>query len=332
VAFNAKIERTADGSKLLRLTSRQTLPLSSLDKVLRNGVQVQASSLPGGTILAVTWKLSTTDGAIVSSVGEVAPTAAPAPPAPSPTPTPSQSSIFEDTFSGAPGAPADPKKWVLRGDKCDGFTKRSCAKNANVFQDGAGNLVMRVKREPNGWLGGGPFSGAFLGTFQYGSGWPPKNIKSSWAPPYHIEMRALMPNSPGLWTAAWDMNIDRTVAQGRWEIDWAEQRMTLPTTAGCHQHYWVYSTDKNTWDGRLNVSNMAFNWHVYSADVLRDRVEYRVDGKLCGTGPGVSGRFGLLLDHIVGKPGTWGAAGAQPAANDPGPWDMKIDYVKVTAR
>jgi hypothetical protein len=76
---------------------------------------------------------------------------------------------------------------------------------------------------------------------------------------------------------------------------------------------------------------MARNWHTYSADVTPERVEYRVDGELCGIGPGVTGRFGLLLDNIVGAPGSWGSGGAQPAHDAPGPWDMKLDYVRVTA-
>jgi hypothetical protein len=155
-------------------------------------------------------------------------------------------------------------------------------------------------------------------------------VTASWSAPYRIEMRALMPRAPGLWAAAWDMSVDRTPSQGPWELDWAEQRTSHPTEAGCYQHRWVDGIDVAPWWGGLPVTDMGETWHVYSADVSADRVEYRVDGALCGVAPGVKGRFGLLLDLVVGAPGSWGAGGGQPSPDDPGPWDLKIDHVRVT--
>lgn len=57
-----------------------------------------------------------------------------------------------------------------------------------------------------------------------------------------------------------------------------------------------------------------------------------VDGAPIGTGfYGVSGSFGLLLNNGIGNSGSWGADGGQPASTDPGPWDLLVDYVHVTA-
>jgi hypothetical protein len=170
-----------------------------------------------------------------------------------------------------------------------------------------------------------------MGTFQYGMGWPPPNVKASWTVPFRIEVRALMPDSPGLWPIVWPMNVDRSRSQQIHELDVVEQRMTQPTVSGCHQHTWLNGVDIAAWDGHRTVSHTGRNWHTYSADVRADRVEYRVDGELCGVAPGVSGRFGVLVNNWVAKPGSWGSAGAQPAATDPGPWDLKLDHVRVTA-
>jgi hypothetical protein len=118
-----------------------------------------------------------------------------------------------------------------------------------------------------------------------------------------------------------------------YELDIAEERMTFPTQAGCHQHKWQNGggTDLAPWDGGITVSNMATNWHVYSADVTATKVSYYVDGALCGNAYGAPGSHGILLDNVLGAPGSWGGGGALPASGDPGPWDFLVDYVRVTA-
>jgi hypothetical protein len=327
VAFVTRVTRA--GALRVRVAPGLELPASGASLVRGDRVRVTLRLTRRGTIRAARVVAAGPRASIGTVPARGRPAASPTAPPEPPAPVPTGPVLFEDTFDGAAGAP-DPSKWVTRGERCDAFTAVSCPKDDNVFVDGAGNLVLRVAREPEGWLGG-RYSGAFVGTFQYGWGWPPKDVRASWAPPYHVEMRALMPNSPALWPVAWDMNVDRTQAQGISELDWAEQRMTHPEQATCHSHHWVDGKDTDVRDGALEVSHMGRNWHTYSADVFADRVEYRVDGRLCGTGPGVSGRFGLLLSSIVGAPDTWGADGASPDPADPGPWDFKVDHVRVTS-
>ncbi len=347
VTFTARVVRASATRPTIRLARRLTLPISAQARITHGHKRLTAGALAKGAAVRVTWSLSS-HGTIRSTRVDLAsaparPTAAGVPSGAAPAGVPADDApdqtgplgpvLFEDGFDGATGAPADPAKWVPRGDTCDGFVAQSCPRDANVFQDGNGSLVLRVQRESDGRLGSGPYSGAFLGTFAYGSGWPARNVKASWAVPYHIEMRALMPASAGLWPIAWDVNVDRSQGEGVRELDWSEQRMSYPTTAGCHQHNWIGGVDTQIWDGERAVSDMAHNWHTYSADVWPDRVEYRVDGRKCGLGPsGVTGRFGLLLNNVVSKPGTWSSGGLQPAATDPGPWDMKVDYVRVSAQ
>ena len=105
--------------------------------------------------------------------------------------------------------------------------------------------------------------------------------------------------------------------------------MTFPTSVGCHQHDWVNGHDMGVWNGGTGVTNMATNWHTYSARVFTDHVSYYVDSVLCGTGPGVSGAQGAILDNVLGQPGSWGSGGGAPAAGDPGPWSMLVDYLRV---
>lgn len=239
--------------------------------------------------------------------------------------------LFDDEFNGSTGAQPDASKWILHDEKCDPPTAYSCPKHSNVFQDGSGHLVLRTQRESSNYLSGGPYSGAWVSTFNYGYGWPPTSVKASFPVPFHIEMSALMPETPGGWPAFWPMNVDKTSAQGINELDVAEERMTNPTVAGCHQHYWVNGTDQKSWDGSLTVADMGQNSHVYSADVYSDHVDYQVDGQKCGTASGAGGKFGIVLDNAIGSPGSWGSGGGQPASSDPGPWDFLVDYIRVSA-
>lgn len=245
--------------------------------------------------------------------------------------TPAPTYLFQDEFNAAAGTPADTTKWTLRGEICDAPANYACPKNSNVFQDGAGNLVLRTKREASNWLSGGPYSGAWLSSFTYGSGWPASGVKASLQVPYKIEMRAIMPHTPGAWPSIWTINVDRPNTQNIYELDVAEERMTTPSSAGCHQHTWLSGADKAAWDGSINVSDMGLNWHTYSANVYTDRVEYKVDGLSCGTAYGVSGKHGIILNNLIAQPGSWGSGGGQPSSSDPGPWDFKIDYVRATA-
>jgi hypothetical protein len=229
------------------------------------------------------------------------------------------------------GDPADSTKWYMHDEKCDSPNSYACPKNSNVFQDGLGNLVIRTKRETTNWLAGGQYSGGWLSTFRYGYGWPPP-IKASWPTPYHIEMRAMYPNTPGAWGGGWNMSVDRTTSQQIHEVDWAEERTTQATRYDCHQHTWLSGSDTNPWNcAGVTISDMGKNWHTYSADVYDDHVVYKVDGIVSGTAGGAPGRHGLVLQMGIAPPGSWGSGGGQPASTDPGPWDMTVDYVRVTA-
>ena len=196
---------------------------------------------------------------------------------------------------------------------------------ANVFQNGKGQLVVRTARNGTGYTGG------FLSTFKYGSGWPPSNIKTQLPVPFRIEMRALMPNTAGAHSSLWMMNVDRSTSQDNYELDIAEERTTLDKVFGSHQHTWLGGKDQHPVDAQIPISSMRSNWHVYSGEVYADHVSTFCDGVHNATFYGVSGHFGIILSNGIAPAGTWGAAGGQPSSTDPGPWDMLVDYVHVYA-
>jgi len=255
-------------------------------------------------------------------------TAQPTVVAPSPATVPvalptSTSYLFDDEFNGAAGAAPDPAKWYV-SNSCSNFGETvSCPSRDNVFTDGNGNLVARISRAGTG------YRGSLLATVDYEAGAPyfPNNWKAEWQLPYRITFRALMPSTPGAWPALWARSDD-----GSQELDIAEQRMTFPTVAGCHQHQWSGGVDTHRFDGGATVSNMATNWHTYSADVTATSVVYTVDGQVCGVGYGepAGSWHNVIIDNLLGAPGSWGAGGGAPAATDRGPWNLLVDYVRVS--
>jgi len=252
--------------------------------------------------------------------------------------------LFQDDFTGTAGTPPNPQRWTSFDKDTSGYFQTDPVRSANAFQDGNGRLVMRVKREPAGFTGAfgttAYMSSSFIGTFGYGTGWPPQNVKfdaavpTSGTTPLHFEMRANMPDAAGLWAGFWPMSTNRnTSTDGVWELDVAEQPTNVPTEIGVHQHFYKGGKDVQPWNGSKQISSIRRNWHVYSADVTRTSVTYLVDGQLIGRAPGVAGRFGILLDNKVAPAGTWAAGGPNGASvsnTDPGPWDLKIDYIRVT--
>lgn len=238
--------------------------------------------------------------------------------APVTTTAPTPVYLFDDEFSGAAGARPDASKWWAT-PWCstateDGF---GCFNAANVFQNGSGQLVLRVS---NGTLGR-TYDFARLQTFREG-GWPPPQVLWSHAPPIRIEARAKFAPGLGLWEGVW---ADGTNAASPLELDLQEFRGAVPTIDTCHTHGPV--------SGGATIDtgqNLATAYHVYWANYLADHVVFGIDGLTCGSMPTPAQQEGIRLSAIVGLTGTWGGQGGPPAASLI-PADMLVDYVRVTS-
>lgn len=283
-------------------------------------VAALTAAFPGGQQPVPPVLATDTGRGLVGMLAALAPTSAPAP---SPSPTPGL--IFEDTFEGPAGSPPNPANWV----NLDGIDwgPASKAKAANAYLDGAGHLVLRVVREP--WLGKA-FSGAVVASYQYQTGWPPQNIKHSWPVPFRYECRVLFPDVDSAWVGpGWLQNVDRPNTQSIYELDCGETISTNRLIVGANQHTWLSGKDVAGADGAMPCSDNRLNWHTVAVEARADSCRYFVDGVLGQTHYGVSGRFGVMLHNAIGDKGFWAFTEPDPA--DPGPWEMLVDYVRVTA-
>jgi len=231
-------------------------------------------------------------------------------PIPAPTPT----HLFQDEFMG------DLAQWInLDGISWGGV---SPSKASNAYIDN-GNLVLRATRNADG-----SYSGAIVGTFQWGTGWPPKTLHS-WPVPFRYETRILYNSTPGTWqTGGWLSNVDVQGSAGT-EIDCGELRGTYPTVLGLNQHLWSGSTDTRPEGAHATIT--AGQWHTVAVEARTTGTTYFVDGVQVAAHSGVSGSFGVLLHNAIAPTSSWGSGGQNPAATDPGPWYTRIDYVRVTA-
>jgi hypothetical protein len=235
---------------------------------------------------------------------------------------------FEDTFDGPAGAAPDPAMWIDISGGCNIFG-RPCSP-ANSFLDGSGHLVQRITRA------GDTFVGAFIAGFSW-DGHPASTVMHYATTPFRVELRAKMPPTPGAWGGGWTNDPFAFPSGQNVELDFAEERMSLPTQYGAHKHVWTYQigwVDIAPLDCYLNgVPDLSADFHVYTAEVRESGVVFAMDGIVCGTAPGVPTGTpqSFLLDQVIGLPGSWGSGGQQPAPGDPGPWDALYDYIRVTA-
>jgi hypothetical protein len=235
--------------------------------------------------------------------------------------------LLDDEFNGSAGSPPDPASWVnVEGTD---LGVGSFSKAANATQDGAGSLDLKIDREA---YHGRAFAGSSIGTYQYQTGWPPNPVKVSFPVPFKYEVRFKLPNVAGAWISpGWLQNVDRPTSQNIYELDAGETRTTFPTFFGANQHTWLNGSDQQAANGGGSGTDGRTNWHVMTLEATSTACRYYLDGTLVATYYGVSGRFGVQLQSEIADAGSWGAGGAQPDPSDPGPWDLLIDYVRVSA-
>ena len=222
--------------------------------------------------------------------------------------------LFREDFAGPSGAAPNSAFWKPLA--CTGFIQGRDCTSDRARLDGAGSLYLEVT----------PYRGGFIGTFDYGTGWPPSGaVRASWSVPFTVTARMKMPTVQGVWSIVWLMNVDRTRAQGIWELDGAEPRSSLPTRGAAYHHFF---SESGHWQYGCSVEIGGVGaWHTYTLQVLYDRTVYKVDGMTCMTRNAVKGRFGLLLTSLAGPAGSW-FTNYGPALS--GTARTYIDYVEVS--
>jgi hypothetical protein len=263
------------------------------------------------------------------------PTAAPAPPQPTTTTTtttqPPANYLFHDEFNGTA---LDTTKWYVmhNNDNLLDVVSNCPPSPANVAVSG-GNLVIRVSRN------GGSYRGGVIATFDHND-WPqgqprgyyPSHIKADFPTPYRIEMRARMIPVAASYSALWLRSVRDG---GTDEVDVTENRGTHPTEIHSAQHYWVNGRDMNKQEAYGTApppSDIQKNFHIYTAEVTSRSTVYKVDGVTLLRAAGIAnGRHhGIEIQGQLGNAGSWIADGRQPSGGDPGPWNLLVDYVRVS--
>jgi beta-glucanase (GH16 family) len=225
--------------------------------------------------------------------------------------------LFSDEFNRASGQPGPATWW--RSNSCGtNPSLYSCWNLSNVYMDGVGRLVLRVRA---GTMGK-PYHGGRAQTL--GNNWPPTRILYSVSAPARVEARIKFAPGAGLWGGFWLTRADST--QNELEFDVQEFRGAFPTQVSCRTHGLV------EWEGMVDSGvDLSAGFHTYWVNYYRDHVVFGMDGLTCGqtTIPSAPALI-IRLSHDVGTPGSWAGSGGPPPASAI-PAYMHVDYVRVTA-
>ncbi|MCU1236104.1 MAG: glycoside hydrolase, family 16 [Candidatus Solibacter sp.] len=235
--------------------------------------------------------------------------------------------IWSDEFNGQAGALPDSTRWTYDlGGGGWGNSELETYTNStdNVFQDGAGNLVIRALKSGTSYTSARiKTQGRFAAT--YGK----------------VEARIRIPYGQGLWPAFWMLGAD--IGQVGWpscgEIDIMENIGKEPSTIHGTVHGPGYSGGSGI-GGPLTLAagkRFADDFHIYGIEWSSQSVAFFVDGtqyfevtpaKLpAGKTWVYQHPFFLILNVAVG--GTWPGS---PDATTVFPQQMLVDWVRVSQR
>jgi beta-glucanase (GH16 family) len=230
--------------------------------------------------------------------------------------------VWSDEFNGVAGMPST-TDWGFDACPCYNGEKQNYTVNStnNVRVDGAGNLVIEVKKESSG---GKQFSSARLIS------------KKAWT--YgRMEVRAKLPDGQFLWPAIW--MLPQTEKYGTWpnsgEIDimenWNRGWDQNAIFGTLHTQPFNGAGGKQ---GRTEINNPlpSASFHVYAAEWYTDQIKFFVDDKLYYTYynqqldynvafPFIDNPFHFILNIAVEQDATGNETWAKRT--------MEVDYVRV---
>ena len=235
--------------------------------------------------------------------------------------------LWSDEFNGPAGAAIDRANWAFDlGGGGWGNRELEVYTNSteNIFQDGAGNLVIRALKSGSG------YTSARIKTqgkhaFQYG----------------RVEARIKIPHGQGIWPAFW--MLGENIASAGWpacgEIDIMENIGKEPSTVHATVHGPGYSGGSGIGGPRILTGGKRFSddFHVYGVEWSADSMKFFVDGaqyfevtraKLpAGKAWVFQHPFFLILNVAVG--GGWPG---NPDDDTIFPQQMLVDWVRVSQR
>src|SRR5712692_7613743 len=238
--------------------------------------------------------------------------------------------IWSDEFNGLPNAAPDPSKWAYdlggRGwgnNELEVYTNR----RENSYQDGQGNLVIRIFKTPSG-----EYTSARLKTS--------KKFSVRFG---RIEARIKLPFGQGIWPAFWMLGIDFDAPGDNWpecgEIDIMENIGREAGTVHGTVFGPGYSEDQGISKSFTlpNGRRFADDYHIFNVDWSPDLIQFFVDDNLyhavtpstlpTGAEWVFNHPFFLLLNVAVG--GGWPGS---PDLTTVFPQLMLVDYVRVYKR
>jgi beta-glucosidase len=246
--------------------------------------------------------------------------------------------VWSDEFNGAAGTAPDPAKWDFDlggGGWGNGELEVYTNSIANAFQDGNGNLVIRVLKDAQG-----NYTSARLQTGAPGAS--TKTTDGNWQ--YgRIEARIKLPFGKGVWPAFWMLgeNISTVSWPTCGEVDIMENFGTLNNNATVNNGT-AHGPGYSGASGLGAPYTLPFgetvydDYHVYALEWSPDSMVWYVDGASyhtvtpaslpAGTKWVFNAPFFLLLNLAIGGPTTFLGT---PDSSVTFPQDLLVDYVRV---
>lgn len=233
---------------------------------------------------------------------------------------PTRHLIWSDECDRPDGTPPDPHWWTHETGGHgwgNGELQTYTADTANASHDGAGHLVIRARRDADG------FTSARLITrqkFEFAYG--------------RLECRAQVPAGQGLWSALWMLggNIHAAPWPGCGEIDVMEHLGSRPERVFGTVHCPGYAGRNGISGDLFAATPLSDDFHLYAVDWHLDRIAWSLDGQdyfavtKAELGPAwvFDHPFYILLNLAVG-----GWLGGDVGADTDFPADLLVDFIRV---
>jgi uncharacterized protein (TIGR03437 family) len=248
--------------------------------------------------------------------------------------------VWSDEFNGPAGTQPDPAKWNydLGNNNGWGNGEAEVYTNSanNVFEDGKGNLVIRVIRDTSG-----QYTSARLQTGSPGASTHTADLSWQYG---RIEARIKLPFGLGVWPAFWMLgeNIGTVGWPTCGEVDIMENFGTFHNNVSVNNGT-AHGPGYSGANGISKSYTLPFgqkvsdDFHLYAIEWSQDSVEWFVDGASyhkitptsipAGQNWVFNNPFFILLNLAIGGKSTF-LGTPDPNAPFP-PQDMLVDYVRV---